>query len=591
MILSRPWRWVRGRRLVWRILIGVAAGFVLVAGLFVSARAVQYGASDVAAVQFMPESVDFMIEAPDVDGTLVRVRGTPAWDTIEGRILREPEFRKWVDGRLMAAGMPTLDDLEDRRFHRRSGAWFTTDGISRVAGRDFAACGRFTETGLEVCAATKVGFTDFLLLPFAWMLPGLLGAEKENIGGMTCLRMAPQGNEVWIAASGPVAVVANSKPLMEAALMRRSKKKVFDGPGRLRANFTHSPRMQSIRHDLSAGPLSLLLKGVEILSATSVEVTMDVKDRDVFLRSRWDGIPAPIVSATPAPDVPAPARAAGRIDLRTDVEDVWNWMQKVAAGNARGPFAAGVREITAVMRSRDTFEFVLLPQLGEGMDWILASEPWSDGRDYIAAVVVVPVDDGPRVYPTLQKVFREIAGENAFVETYHEGVPMMYARKLPTQLTQEPILRACCAPLPNAVLVGNNPELLKRVLDALEGQGTRFRDTGPAGWFDGEAALNIFLKTEGIHQSMDGTIPLIANLTVDNFATERRLRTEVERENPGMNPFDIDPLVEGRMKNLIANRTGEMRRTVRILSHFRYAGLNARPAEGGFEVNAVLRLR
>ncbi|MHC4607651.1 MAG: hypothetical protein ACYTAF_12115, partial [Planctomycetota bacterium] len=309
--------WYRSRRPVWKILIGAAVLLVVVAGLYVVARYFQYRASTIPAADFLPAGADILVEVPAFDATLERIRKTDAWKTIDKRLLVDKSVRGPINDAMKAAGLPTLDELEDRRYLEKQKIGDPGGLISRFMGRTASAAVDFSGGKTTFCAASRVSFGDYLLLPFLYLAPGFIGAEEVSVGGSPCLRRKDGDETIWIASHGPVVVLANGEKLMGAALRGGGRGPEWEGPFRARFDFTRSREMKDVRQDLALGPLGALLRDVDLADATSLSLQWNVEGSDIVVTTRWGGVADPGVRSPTHRAAYAPENCAGFIASTT----------------------------------------------------------------------------------------------------------------------------------------------------------------------------------------------------------------------------------------------------------------------------------
>jgi len=252
------WRW---KAPIWgiSILLGLAL-------LYVLGRSLQYlSASRASAGIFEPEGADAVIRMSGAGRHWDRIQATDFWKVLRRKILKDAAVRTQVDELLTAAGAPTLDQLDDVRW-LETHPMMREESILRFAGRDLLLALKDTPRGIRFCAATRVGWRDFLLLPGASIAPGLAGFTKETIDGRTVLRQGA----LHVAIQGAVVVASDDPELFRSALRRKGTPEPPSIP------FVATFRAADVKPHLDGFPAGGFLAFADFEGLTRIRLEADV---------------------------------------------------------------------------------------------------------------------------------------------------------------------------------------------------------------------------------------------------------------------------------------------------------------------------
>ncbi|MHC4605867.1 MAG: hypothetical protein ACYTAF_02910, partial [Planctomycetota bacterium] len=227
----------------------------------------------------------------------------------------------------------------------------------------------------------------------------------------------------------------------------------------------------------------------------------------------------------------------------------------------------------------------------EGTAWILGSEEF-EGRRYPAVALVVPVADGPAAAESLREIMYLVLSddEKDWVHKWSHGHRLIYFR-VPAVWKEEPLARFCFTENGNALIAGNNPEFLTRVMDAANGAVYSLRDTrDPDRAIDEDAVLNLFVAFGSLYDSSEGLARVIADKMMDNDEERNKVIAEMKREGKTQDEIDRTYYTR-RMIPRIEAKAVEIRKSFKAFLHLRWLKLRAKFVGGELEVRAVLRLR
>lgn len=593
----RAWAWYLRRGWLPRIAIGLP--LVILAGvlLYVGARAVQYRMGEQDAGVFLPPRLDVELRVHDLAGHWKRIALTDAWRTIDRKILGNRSFRRQLNGALTGAGLPTLDELEDVR----KGAVLSEARVMRLAGRD-AAFGARIPALLEsarFCVATRLRFTEFLLVPFArWAL------TNEMAGGVRIHRLKDGKREYFLAFSGSVAVVSNDAELLAEALGKPGRRSSPARPVEGRMEFERSRALADFRKGLTESGLFPYLK---LQGARAARFSADAGESAIFVDVDVDG-----ASAAQEGEVSEsfrrfiPAAGSGYLATSAGIQDIYAWLKSL------GRQAGG--ETFLSKNAREAFE--MLESVGFAEDFLTRVDPGlilvtggeeREGRMYPGLVLIVPSKDPKGALEAINATVQKISGKRAEGrrEMRSVGDVDVYSWRWPEALEINDFLRPCYAALPGAVVFGNNVAFTETVIDAASGR---------SGAFDEEPAFRAALRKlkeysapgEGppasgfiflpaLRASLDGLLPHIARSAVYSRTDNRKVRAEIEmelrRQGRTVPEPEIVRLFEAEIDRRKSEKEEDLRAWLRPLESLKWACWRVRPLEGSISLRWVVETR
>src|ERR1043166_1885639 len=260
------WSWFRARRWWTKIIIGAPPALLAVAALYVLGRTGQFVAAEKEAGLFIPSTANVVIRAKDLEGHLQRIEETVAWRGLHHRVLKDPAIRPAINKTLKNSGLPTLDELEDKR----NRDLYSTDVLLRAIGRDAVAALRVEDGrgSLRAVAITRLRWSDYLLTPFAPLF-----LKSEEVAGRSALRLRMGKTDLFIALEGRLALVATDRELLTQALRRTGTESSTDRPILARVEIGNAPALVEARRMVGE---SGAFPQVRMESVRAVEAAIDL---------------------------------------------------------------------------------------------------------------------------------------------------------------------------------------------------------------------------------------------------------------------------------------------------------------------------
>src|ERR1043166_879811 len=290
------WSWFRARRWWTKIIIGAPPALLAVAALYVLGRTGQFVAAEKEAGLFIPSTANVVIRAKDLEGHLQRIEETVAWRGLHHRVLKDPAIRPAINKTLKDAGLPTLDELEDKR----NRDLYSTDVLLRAIGRDAVAALRVEDGrgSLRAVAITRLRWSDYLLTPFAPLF-----LKSEEVAGRSALRLRMGKTDLFIALEGRLALVATDRELLTQALRRTGTESSTDRPILARVEIGNAPALVEARRMVGE---SGAFPQVRMESVRAVEASIDLSGPAAVVDAVLEG-------AEPAREDAAPPHAFARL--------------------------------------------------------------------------------------------------------------------------------------------------------------------------------------------------------------------------------------------------------------------------------------
>lgn len=628
MILSKPWRWYRARHWVWRILLSIPAILLTSVGLYVLVRLLQYRqVSEIAAYEFVPSTADIVILAPSLEENWPRFTSTQAFRNFQKKALKDKGVRRSLSGFMKDAGLPTLDQLEDRRFVEESGGWLTEEKLLYFLGRDLAVGVEIGDTPepIHFSAAIKLRFREFLLLPLLDLFPGVAGAKKVTKGALTAYELE-MDRTFFIGSLGGVVTVSDSLDLLAAAMQRKGTRPRAEGLLTAEAYFNRRSKvLQQLKSSLKDFPGGLLFSFVNLDPLRSVRMEVDGVGTNFLCTLRAEG-------ATSTSEVEAPVRYAQWAPsnsfwvqpVNTSVVPIWDWFKGVCHGQeSTDDFAQFCRqnlgEIVDIL-IQDGLETQVLSKLDSGYVLLAGAEEIESSKQgpYPAFAVALRAKDAFAAAKALDQVFAATLSkfEKTSILTNEYKGKAVRSFEYPglislggTGVRYKDVLRPCYVSLGDSLVISSYLPFLYRMIDVENGDGPRFLEESLAmGASRRLRALNVnilassgpvwgFLWFGGLRDGLEGYFPVAAHYAVeaDPRYAPVQVRAQIEQEerrlerNPSVS--EVDKMVEDRMERLKSEREHELRQNFSALGYAKWLAWGVKPEKDGVALRVVLEPR
>lgn len=589
------WRWYRGRRWGWQLLIGViVVPLVLVLG-YVAVRSVQYAAADKDAGAYVPSGANVVVRSRGLEKHLERLRESVAWRVIERKILKDPVVRREINALLQESGAPTLDDLDDER---KPYAKNLPRGIQAI-GADVVATLQVREAvaTASYCAIVRLRWLHFLAAPFArFVLP------TESAGGETCLVIRDGKQEIRVAFPGGLAIASNSKALLEDALRRRGREEESGRPFEARLNFEKSPGLQQIRKAIKDGGLFPYVKWE---TARGIAMSADLQDATMVLDATFDG--AEPVHSTPPPTAVrswAPVATSGLAMMNTGGRDLIAWLRSLMVPGSRDAFSDNLRDALQALDDGGLTPKVL-PLLQDGMA-VITGVGENGGQSVPTLALILPSSDPPAAVDALNGLVKKIAGswgDTKYFTSEPAGETMVYSWSWPPGLQVAALVNPTYAAVKGMVVVGSNRQFtmdLIRAADQADGfeqtsayrkLRSRFKELG----FAPEPTLaGGLLQPPQLREALTGSLVHVAKFTMPPI-NGPALRAEVESQlrQPGR-PLSDKEIIEAynaAVDRKVAEEEAALRRALSPLDAFRWGAFEASVHPKGIAFRVAIEFR
>lgn len=585
----RLWAWYRARRLGGRVAIAAAVLPLGAVALYVAGRTIQYWGAEGDPALYVPREANVIVRARDLAAHLERMEGTLAWRAIRRRVLRSPAIRRPLNEALRQAGLPTVDDLEDRR----RGAAEGLERLLWVAGRDAIGALKVGAPGRppEAVGIARLPWTLYLAAPLAsWLLP------SEEEGGRTFLKVRQGKGTIYLAFAGRLALAGTDKAFLSRALARSGAPREAGNPLELTVEFDGSPVLESLRREFGWVEGFLGSEG-----ARAVSISADLREDALVVEGALAG-------GRPLRDGPAPhgrsswapAGSSGVLAHRAGLGDLHEGLQ------ALGGSAKNVRQAFETLDGVGKFASAVLPLLEPGMTVVTGGV--GDTQVFPAVAVICPSREPRRAVEALDGVIRRIAGkfiEQRPLREHAVGDVAIHHWAPPGALPVDEILHPCYAAVGDAFVLGNNLAFTEAVVRAARAEGGSLteqahfralrRELGRHGFAaDPDLAGGIFLAGP-VKESLDGLMAPAAQFLVDARLPGPVLRQEIEAElrEQGRTPppAEVDQLFYERQRQKYRQEEEELRARLGFLDVFKWFAFESRSGPRGASFRAAAAFR
>ncbi|HXG62289.1 MAG TPA: hypothetical protein VNO22_12980 [Planctomycetota bacterium] len=583
------WAWYRARRWGWKIGIAVAALPLGAALLYGVGRTVQYWGAEGDPALYVPREANVVFRARDLEAQLERMEGTVAWRAIRRRLLRHPAIRGAINETLRQAGLPTLDDLEDRRQG-------TAEGLRRllwIAGRDAVGALKMGTPGRapEGLGVVRLPWTLYLAAPFAsWVLP------SEEEGGRKLLKVRQGRGAIYVAFAGRLALASTDKAFLVRALARAGTPREAGAPLELTVEFDGSPALESLRREFGWVEGVLGAEGTRALT-----VSADLREEALVVEGTLAG--ARPVGGEPAPHARAawaPAGGSGVLAHRAGLSDLHAGLKGL------GGSAKNLRQAFETLDEVGKFASTVLPLLEPGMTVVTGGV--GDTRVFPAVALICPSREPRRAVEALDGVIRRIGGkfiEQRPLQEHVVGDVAIHSWAPPGALPADEILQPCYAAVRDAFVLGNNLAFTEAVVRVALGEAGSLteqahfralrRELGRHGFVvEPDGAGGVFLAGP-IRESLDGLLGPAAQFLVDARLPGPVLRQEIETElreqGRALPPPEVDQLFYERQRQKYREEEEALRARLGFLDAFKWFAFESRSGPRGMSFRAAAAFR
>lgn len=591
-MISRVLDWYRARRWYVKVPIAGVLGLLALAILYVGGRSLQYlGASKASAGVYAPEDAEIVVRCHDGAGAWSRVQGTGFWKTFRRKMQRDAAVRLQINELLALAGAPTLDQLDDVRYLDEH-PMLREESLLRYAGRDLMVAVKRTPKGGRFCAATRLGWREFLLEPGAYLFPGLVGAKKVPVGNTTALKIGG----LYVAMRGAVVIASNDPDLLQSSLKRRGR--ATPPAGAVSAVLPAA----DLRPYLSGFPTGGFLLFGDTAGIERIRIEADVQGAALVLRLQAEGM-RPAGGEAPADVVHMiPASGVGAVVYNIEGRRVWSWVKSIVDSSTPpatplDQFArTNFRSVVTVMEENG-FSASVVPGLDRPVSVVFGATEADDGKTYASTALYLRSSDPVGAAAALQRVI-DTAGHRVLKAEEFE-IGGMSARAY--TLTSDPFgynnfMAACYAVTSDALVIANHPRFLKETLQCLANQSApmltmrhyedamrRLAALGLKRVLSPGASASGFFNGPVMREGLEGFYRTLASKAAEGGRA--KIRQDLEREGLASgrrySVEELDQMVKGVENDRIAEKEREYRARGRVLDYLAFVAFQAEPTSDG----------
>jgi hypothetical protein len=591
-----PWRWIRSCRGWIQLLIAAVVLPLVLVLLYVGGRTLQYYGVEHDAGVYVPAGANVVLRARGLEEHLHRIKGSPAWRSVDRRLLHDAVLRRQLNELLKANGAPTLDDLDDVR---KPFARHQARALDAV-GEDLIATLRVRDSipKAPFCVIVRLRWLYYLATPFARLL-----LPTETIDGQTCLVLRQGTQEIRVVFVGSLAIVSSDKGLLSQALRRQGREQESEWPVAGRLVFEGSSGLLSLRKTLQD---SGAMPYVSWPTAKGLSFSADLRESMLKVDAQVDQS-LPLHSTAPPSELRAwaPISTTGFLVTNTGGADLVAWLRSLTA--EAGPKDFGANLLLQALQALDDggLQSKLLPELDHGMALVTGAED-RDGRSYTTFTLLLPTRDPVAAVEALNGMVRKIAGsfgDSKYFSSMKVGDITLNSWSWPDGLQINDLLSPTYGAVKNFLVIGNNAAFTSQVVQtATEGGGfeetsefrklrTRMREEG----FGTDPSLaGGFMFPAPFRASLDGSLHLASKQIIYQTLNGPALRAEVEgelRRHGTPTEADIVKAYNEAIDRKIEDQESALRRNIEPLNAIRWAAFEAQGGEKGIRLRAALELR
>jgi hypothetical protein len=617
--VRRIWSWYRERRWWTRTIIAVPVVLVSLIALYLFVRFFSYQAvSRATAGEFTPEGAQVVLRCSDGADAWARFQKSDAGRVILTKALRDIAIREPINEFLKANDLPTLTDLDDRRFHDRTHGLYREAMILRAAGRDVMASVRLGDRADQVrfCVATKIGYWDYCLTPFAGLAPGLFGGQTVDVAGTRCIKV--QG--VFVAFAGAIVILSDDTVLMAAALKRKGVKEPPPKAVRVVVAFEKSRLLDEWKKAATGFPFGIASVVANPETMRRLTLDFDVQGGELVVEAAADGlIPGSTALAATEPARWAPSGGAGAIAINVNAEPFWRWLETTTnaplTGNPSQMQKYGTQLMKDAMRELVSFKFPseVLPKINGSLTVLAGAVTGAESRQFAVAALVFKSDDPGGAMEALSRICLQAIGDSngqvQWLRTTESGFASGHVRFQSDPMGMTDYKCPCVAIVNDTIVFANNFEFLKLVLATASGDAPGF--TGEELFRSAQKRLaSLGLKkvfAEGmvatgllngptLRDGLEGYFPIWARTEMDTSENMRRVRGEILQENQkagrAATEDEVTASVIDRMNARVEEAGKAMRDASKPLDYLRYGAFEVeRTGEAGVVVRVVFSIK
>lgn len=600
--MRRLWGWFRARKWWVQILIAVPSVLFAIVAMYVATRGLQYATAGGDACVYIPDGANFSCGVRDLEGEWERIRESEAWKILEKKALRDRAFRAEMNEMLQSSGLPTLDQLDDKRWMEQN-PMFEESNLLRGAGRDAMVSLRVGNEFKDsrMVAATKVRFTDYLLLPFARFA---LAKDGEYL----------KFKKYWIKIDDAYVIVSDDKALMQDAMRKKGKRPQLARPFWMQAEFGTSAALAKWRKKFNGFPAGMAFPFLNAETARFLEVQAGVSGGAFLVDVRLDG--ALVTSGSPDPSMLglAPANASSVEMHPAGMAELYEWMKTLTVLPPKpSNFDKFVQKNAMdAMKELDKagFRDKFLPRVSGPMVMIVGSEVGTGERTYSPMAFVLRAQNANATVSGLHEVLSAVlskAGQFSIQE--RSGAQILYFLRKANIEGADDYLRPCMAALGSDVAVlTNNLQFLERIVDAWAGEGPRFVDLPiqrqarqrmkEAGFEVPPATSDVasgMVIAATLREGLQGHVPYVAEKTVEANSPKTKLRAEIEADlrKQGIQKSirEVDALVDTEYERRKEAQIEKSERSLRVLEYVKWISFGVKHQNDRTTIRAMIELR
>lgn len=590
--MIKVFRWYFSLKWWKKILISIPVGLIALAALYTLARAAQYRqCATTAPRRFLPLSADAVVIVDKPEKEWRRLAATGMWKNVEASLHDDPALRQTVSSLLLSCGMPSLEQLEDKRYVRKHLSEATEDNIFRFFSDEAAGAVNFARGGEKsrFVLSGRLSFFDFWLAPVAELLAPL----AVDVTKSGCVAITTDFGTFFIRRAGAILIAGNDERMVAEGAEGKGTKSPSEGD--TLSAWLSSDANPEIRRKIAdvaaAAKIADLFPSLDFERSEGASLRLTFDDDSISSAMNWEG--AALRGIPPDEKTKALLRIVPKdtfcvLRFSSGIHDLWTRLKNLAATPTQKK--AGVESLSKDLLaelvkqlSRNNIESSLFPLLGDNGVLLLGpAAKEGSPTQFPAMALAIDVAKPAEALALLDDISRNIlAGDQGQMKilTYnYQGCDVRYLFKKSDPLILKETRDLCYATIGNRLVISSSFHFVNRMIDCETGGAMTFLDIQePAG------SASIAVDFDAMAKTAESFVADIAEYTTDNDEMRKRLRDKHEAEfNRRRPPIEqsrreetIARLVREDLESEITKTADGMRETLHLLQRIGRVSLSA----------------
>lgn len=597
-------KWFKSLKLVYKISFLFTLSVFLISISYVVIRAFQYKAYNNTLIErFLSEEANIFFKIDRLNNQYEQFGKTHLAKILTNGFLKDQFVGEEVNKCLISQGLPTLKELEDKRFRKKFFGSVSEDIIFRLLGKEIVGNIKVKDSfsNAKIAIATRLCFTDFLLIPFAKIFSGFIGMQSFNENGLTYFSIKlPNDLITFVTVSENVLIISNDKDLLLDTLLAKKHPAKPNNPFWLKINFdSDSSALNQIKDVINSFPVAETFHYVNFESIKSLDVTIDFSDKEIHINTILNGDFLQGVDGNFENIIPLMPQNAFFINVsKGSIYTLWHKLKyRTSIKDSSGkPFTEFLKKNLGYIfqiLSEQGLEVKLFSQFGNygcillGESTITREEEGeSNSQNIPTFALIVPVKEQATVMQTLDDITKQILANNSQIgsmkDMEYKGHLIKYFEKAKINIKEGNIVQPSYAIFRDKLIITTFNQFTLAIIDALLDSSDMAKKL-PDFILKDEKLLTderdfittsiIFLEFNGLKKAVENITPFISEKLIDTEENRRKIRLQVEKSEH--DPNKVDKLVIETLCNQIFTKENEIRKQAKLLNYLNYIAIKA----------------